>query len=82
MFFYIIQNVNINSLYKTHFILLNRLKMYLPNDFCAKRASEVIVELKEMLLSFSIGTFLTNYDVTNRKHEIDPIYSFVRKWTI
>ena len=67
-FFNIIQNVNINSLYKTHFILLNRLKMYLPNDFCAKRASEVIVELKEMLLSFSIGTFLTNYDVTNRKH--------------
>ena len=32
--------------------------------FCAKRASKIIVPSKEMLLSFSIGTFLTNYDVT------------------
>ena len=34
---------------------------------------------KEMLLSFSIVWFLTNYDVINRKHKIDPIYSIVEK---
>ena len=34
-------------------------KMYL----CAKRASKVFVLPKEMLLSFSSGPFLTNYDV-------------------
>ena len=28
----------------------------------------MIVLPKEMLLSFSIGAFLTNYDVINRKH--------------
>ena len=33
---------------------------------CVKRASKMIVPPKEMLLSFSIGTFLTNYDVTIR----------------
>ena len=38
-------------------------KMYL----CAKRAIKIIVPPKENLLSFSIGTFLTNYDVTCRK---------------
>ena len=35
-----------------------------------------------MLLSFSIWTFLTNYDITNKKHYIDLIYSIVRKQTI
>ena len=34
---------------------------------------------KEMLLSLSIVQFLTNYDVTNRKHSFDPIYSIVQK---
>ena len=34
---------------------------------CAKRASKIIVQPMEMLLSLSIGTFLTNYDVTDRK---------------
>ena len=33
---------------------------------CGKRASKMIVPPKKMLLSLSIGTFLTNYDVTNR----------------
>ena len=48
-------------------------KMY----FCAKREreSKIIVPPKEMLLLFSIGTFLTNYDVTNRKHHINLIVS-------
>ena len=32
-----------------------------------KRVSKIIVPPKEMLLSFSIGTFLTKYDVINRK---------------
>ena len=47
----------------------DRLKMYLwaKINFCAKRASKIIVLSKEMLLSFSTGTFLTNYDVINRK---------------
>ena len=45
--------------------------------FCANRASKTIVPPKEMLLSFSIETFLTNYDVTNRKHWMDLIYSTV-----
>ena len=35
--------------------------------FCVKRTSKIIIPPKEMLLSFSIGTFLTNYYVTNRK---------------
>ena len=40
----------------------------LPIDqFLAKIASKTIVPPKEMLLLFSIGTFLTNYDVTCRK---------------
>ena len=32
-------------------------------------------------LSISIGTFLTNYDVTNRKFKYDLTYSIVGKWT-
>ena len=48
----------------------------------AKSVSKVIAPPREMLLSFSIGTFLTNYDVTNRKHYLDLIYSIVRKRTI
>ena len=50
--------------------------------FCAKRASKIIVPPKEMLFSFSTGTFLTNNDVTNRKHKINLIYSIVQKRTI
>ena len=38
-------------------------KMYLY----AKRASKIKVLPKEMLLSFSIGTFFTNFDITNRE---------------
>ena len=34
---------------------------------------------KEMLLLFYVVQFLTNYDVTNRKHYIELIYSIVRK---
>ena len=49
---------------------------------CPKSANKVIVRPKEMLLSLSIGTFLANYDVTNRNHYIDLIYSIVQKWTI
>ena len=36
-------------------------------SFFAKIVSKNIVLPKEMLDSFSIETFLTNYDVTNRK---------------
>ena len=35
--------------------------------FCAKRAKKIVAPPKQMLLSFSIVRFLTNYDVTNRK---------------
>ena len=38
---------------------------------CTKSVSKVTVPPKEMLLSFPIGTFLTDYDITNRKHYID-----------
>ena len=42
--------------------------VFLPkSNFCEKRASKIIVMPKEMLLLFSIETFLTNYYVTNRK---------------
>ena len=41
-------------------------KMYL----CTKRASKIIVPPKEMLLSFSIGTFLTSSDVTYKKLQL------------
>ena len=56
----------------------DRLKMffYPPQKMvCGKRASKMTVRPKEMLLSFSIGTFLTNYDVTIRKQEKALIYS-------
>ena len=47
-------------------VLKDELKMYFfPKT--AKRASKMIVPLKEMLLSFSIVTFFTNYDVLKRK---------------
>ena len=36
-------------------------------NLCAKRASKIIASPKELQLSVCIGTFLTNYDVTNRK---------------
>ena len=35
--------------------------------FCAKSASKFIVPPTELKLLFSIGTFLTNYDVINRQ---------------
>ena len=41
----------------------------------------IIVQPKEMLLSFSIGTVLTNYDVKDRKL-YTLIYSIVQKRTI
>ena len=46
--------------------------MYLCSKikFWAKRARKIIVPPKEMLLSFSIGPILTNYDVTCRKLNI------------
>ena len=47
--------------------------------FCAKRATEIIVPPKEMLLSFSSGTFLTNYDVIIRKLKYVLIHSTVQK---
>ena len=34
-----------------------------------------------MLLSFSIGTFLTNYDITYRNLQCILTYSIVQKWT-
>ena len=42
----------------------------------------MIVPPEEMLLFFSIGLFLTNSDVTNRKQQIDLILSIVRKRAI
>ena len=48
----------------------------------AKRASKLIVLPKEMLLSFSIGIFLTNYNVTCRKLQHLQIYSIVWKRAI
>ena len=36
---------------------------------------------KEMLLSFFIGTFLTNYDITNKKQQKALIYSIGGKTT-
>ena len=47
--------------------------------FCAKRVSKIVVLPKEMLFSFSTVHFLTNYDVTNRKHKMHLIYSIVQK---
>ena len=41
----------------------------------------MIVMPKEMLLSFSIGTFLSNYDITIRKQQKGLIYSIVQKST-
>ena len=35
---------------------------------CAKRLSKIVFPPKEMLFSFSIVWFLTNYDITNREH--------------
>ena len=52
-----------------------------PKVVCEKRPSKMKALPKEMLLSFSIGTFLTNYDVTIRKQEKGLIYSIVRKTT-
>ena len=41
---------------------------------CSKRTSKIIVPPKEMLISFSIGTFLNIYDVTDRK----PKYIYMK----
>ena len=50
-------------------------------NFCAKRVSKIIVLPEEMLLSFSIRTFLSNYDVTFRKLQMSLIHSIERKQT-
>ena len=44
--------------------ITNTFNLWPKIKFCAKRASKIIVPPKEMLLSFSIGTFLTTNDVT------------------
>ena len=36
-------------------------------NICANRAFKIKVPPKEMLLTFSIGTILANYDIINRK---------------
>ena len=56
------------SLFKKHsnFHVVNNFFPH-KNMVCGKRASKMIAPPKEMLLSFSIGTFLTNSDVTIRK---------------
>ena len=36
--------------------------------FLRKESDKIVVPPKEMLFWFSIVRFLTNYDVTNRKH--------------
>ena len=46
--------------------------------FCPKRVSKIIVQPKEMFNQRRT----TNYDVTNRKLEDDPINSIVLKQTI
>ena len=63
----------------------DRLKMYLPQNcfLCAKRKRGVVKFVappKEMLLSFSFVQFLTNYDVTNRKQQMELLNSFLQKW--
>ena len=50
---------------------------------CAKSAMKVIVPPIECELSYSIGTFLNNYDAINRKLKLFVIYSTVwnqTKW--
>ena len=49
---------------------------------CSKRKGErvkFVAAPKEMLLLFSILWFLSNYDIINRKHSIELVYSIVRK---
>ena len=64
------------SQFQRHLVFLSK------RSFCAKRASKLIVLPKEMLVLFSIGTFLTNYDVKDRKLHCTSIYSTVRKRTM
>ena len=61
--------------------LEDQLKMYLCPKIksCTKRASKIIVQPQEMLLLFSIGTFLTNYDVIRRNLNTWVLHSIVRK---
>ena len=63
-----------------YFPLKNMRVCTCPKKFFVQR--EWVKLLSEMLLLFSFGTFLTNYDITNRKHLIDSIYSIVQKQTI
>ena len=49
--------------------------------FYTQRGSKIVVPPKKMLVSFSSVRFVTNYDVTKRKHQIDLIYPIVRKRT-
>ena len=50
--------------------------------FCAKRASKIIVLPIEIILLFSIGTSLSNDDVTDRKLYYTLTYIIVQKWKI
>ena len=77
---YLSTSASIVHLSHTH-LLTVLLVLLFPKVVCRKRASEMIVPSKEMLLSFSIGTFLTNYDITIRKQYKGLIYSIVQKGT-
>ena len=50
-------------------------------QFYAKSASKITVPPKELQLFVSIGTFLTNYDVINRKLYCIETYFTVQKQT-
>ena len=56
--------------------------MFAQKYFCAKRVSKIIAPPIEIVLLFSIGTFLTNYDITDRKLYYTLIQSIVQKQTI
>ena len=60
-------------------MLEDQFKMHLCSNikFFAKRASKIIVPPQERLLFFSIGTFLTNYDVVTENFntsQYTPLY--------
>ena len=57
-------------------------KKHLKILLLRKESKFNIVPPKEIVLSFSNGTFLTNYDITDRNLYYMLIYSIVQKWTI
>ena len=63
-----------------HIQLLNGV-LFFYDRFETWNFLQIIVPTKEMLLSFSIRTFLTNYDVTIRKQQELLINPIVRKTT-